>query len=323
MRLVCRRPHLGSWGLLALALALGWACSGTLDGWDDDGGPSPDGGGGGDSDGDGDAALTGCLTLGCPPGYECIRDMCVASDPCEDVVCSTPGEVCSGGVCVAGEGDLDGDGVRARDDCDDTDASVFPGAEERCNGVDDDCDGETDEGFDADGDGFTVCGGGVPEDADCDDDDPLAFPGGEEVCNGADDDCDGTVDDGLAARACSAMCGTGVESCLGGEWVCDAPATGECVPAETGTAPCGNCGTQSRTCSATCLWGGWSACAGEGECSAGSTRTDGCPNACMATVCSDTCTWGSTCGACSGTCSGFSQCGTTHFKQNDELGMRN
>ncbi|HCB07286.1 MAG TPA: hypothetical protein DEQ43_24060 [Nocardioides bacterium] len=33
-------------------------------------------------------------------------------------------------------------------DCDDGDASVFPGALETCNGVDDDCDGQVDEGLD-------------------------------------------------------------------------------------------------------------------------------------------------------------------------------
>ncbi|MCB9668120.1 MAG: putative metal-binding motif-containing protein [Alphaproteobacteria bacterium] len=31
-------------------------------------------------------------------------------------------------------------------DCDDVDLDVNPAAEEVCNGVDDDCDGETDEG---------------------------------------------------------------------------------------------------------------------------------------------------------------------------------
>src|SRR6185436_20741054 len=32
-------------------------------------------------------------------------------------------------------------------DCDDTDATVHPFASESCNGVDDDCDGNVDEGF--------------------------------------------------------------------------------------------------------------------------------------------------------------------------------
>jgi hypothetical protein len=42
--------------------------------------------------------------------------------------------------------DLDGDGVTASDgDCRPADAAAFPGAAERCNGRDDDCDGEVDE----------------------------------------------------------------------------------------------------------------------------------------------------------------------------------
>jgi endonuclease I len=38
--------------------------------------------------------------------------------------------------------DADGDGADACTDCDDTDPLRFPGADERCNGLDDDCDGE-------------------------------------------------------------------------------------------------------------------------------------------------------------------------------------
>jgi MYXO-CTERM domain-containing protein len=58
--------------------------------------------------------------------------------------------------------DEDGDGISVGDgDCDDDDDGVYPGADEVCNGVDDDCDGAADEGAldprtwyaDADGDG--------------------------------------------------------------------------------------------------------------------------------------------------------------------------
>lgn len=42
--------------------------------------------------------------------------------------------------------DADGDGVNDGPDCDDGDPMVNPGAKEICNGVDDDCDGDTDEG---------------------------------------------------------------------------------------------------------------------------------------------------------------------------------
>ena len=47
--------------------------------------------------------------------------------------------------------DNDGDGFYAQAncgtgvDCDDTDALIFPGADEKCNGKDDDCDGQVDE----------------------------------------------------------------------------------------------------------------------------------------------------------------------------------
>lgn len=113
--------------------------------------------------------------------------------------------------------DADGDFATADVDCDDDNPAVFPGAVERCNGIDDDCDGEIDEPSaedagvwwpDADGDGagrpdqvFTSCEveppSAVPAGApvDCDDDNPLAHPGRDETCSGFDDDCDGQVDE--------------------------------------------------------------------------------------------------------------------------------
>jgi hypothetical protein len=94
-------------------------------------------------------------------------------------------------------GDLDGDGFAGTSyggpDCDDADAAVFPGAEELCNGVDDDCDPATvfsngggDE-RDSDGDSYLAC-----ED-DCDDDDDEVHPNREDVCDGVDTDCDGVL----------------------------------------------------------------------------------------------------------------------------------
>ncbi len=124
--------------------------------------------------------------------------------------CFAPADV--KGVDDTGLVDGDGDGVSAGDDCDDADASIRPGAEERCNGVDDDCDGSVDEGLgdtvyvDADGDGYgddatarTDCdsaAGLVAQGGDCDDTDGDVHPGAVEACNGRDDDCDGETDDG-------------------------------------------------------------------------------------------------------------------------------
>jgi hypothetical protein len=105
-------------------------------------------------------------------------------------------QVCSAGACVSVNTDADGDGVKAAADCDDHDAAIHPGAAEICNGKDDNCDGKTDEGFDADGDGTPICAvsGKV---ADCDDKDPAVHPGAAETCNGKDDDCNGTIDEGF------------------------------------------------------------------------------------------------------------------------------
>lgn len=59
--------------------------------------------------------------------------------------CSMPCE--AGQVCIAGDciDDLDGDGFVSPADCDDNSDEVFPGAMETCNGIDDDCDMDTDE----------------------------------------------------------------------------------------------------------------------------------------------------------------------------------
>ena len=99
-------------------------------------------------------------------------------------------------------------------DCDDSDPAIHPGADEYCNGVDDDCDGTVDEPDavnaiiwyeDADQDGFgdpasaeLACDqptGFVASSDDCDDADPDQNPSATETCNGEDDDCDGEVDE--------------------------------------------------------------------------------------------------------------------------------
>ena len=95
-------------------------------------------------------------------------------------------------------GDLDDDGY-GLDDCGPQDRLVFPNAQEICDRVDNDCDGQVDETFDLDADGYladdeAACRA-LGQPLDCDDLDPSVHPDADEVCNGVDDDCSGHVDD--------------------------------------------------------------------------------------------------------------------------------
>jgi len=79
--------------------------------------------------------------------------------------------------------DDDLDGVPCDLDCDDSDPERFPGAEEACDGIDSDCDGQLE--VDHDRDGWFDCD-------DCDDNSAAVHPRGVDFpCDGIDGDCDG------------------------------------------------------------------------------------------------------------------------------------
>ncbi|MFH1469653.1 MAG: MopE-related protein, partial [Pseudomonadota bacterium] len=214
-------------------------CSGVID--DDYAADAPTWYSDTDADGYGDAAVT-AIACSQPTGFvpdttDC-DDTSAAVNPAATEACNGYDDDCDGTVDEAGasgeatwyaDADADGYGnplitdiacsqptgfVPDATDCDDTDAAVNPGADELCNGVDDDCDGDVDEDDatdattwypDADGDGYGDSSSGAPacaapsgtlsDGSDCDDGDAAIHPTATELCDGIDDDCDGTTDD--------------------------------------------------------------------------------------------------------------------------------
>jgi hypothetical protein len=97
-------------------------------------------------------------------------------------------------------------------DCNDNDASIYPGAFERCgDGKDNDCNGTVDDTRtyyrDYDGDGYggsfgsrlscSRLDGYITRGGDCNDNDAGINPGARERCDGKDNDCNGIVDDNV------------------------------------------------------------------------------------------------------------------------------
>lgn len=170
----------------------------------------------GDGFGDPETAVTACEG---EPGQVDDNTDCDDADPsvhpgAPEPDCTDPVDRdCDG---IAARVDGDGDGAAACEDCDDDDPTRSPDAEEVCNDLDDNCDGEVDEGLDetwyadADGDGFgdptlaiTDCdpgSGWVLDSTDCDDTTAARRPDAvRDYCDGLDNDCDGAIDEDVKA----------------------------------------------------------------------------------------------------------------------------
>ncbi len=249
-----RTPRRLRWCAALLGLALLAACN---DG--DQGGAASDGPRTGAGVRDGSVRLVDAAAPDVEPDVAFIED-CLDG---ETRPCGTDEGLCEAGIeaCALGlwTGRCEGETA---------------GTDERCNGLDDDCDGGVDEGLgvgsncklederhlqidgviacdaltgdavcaelpdcdtDADGDGVNVC-------QDCDDEDRGNFPGNEERCDGRDNDCDQRIDEPFALGE---VCRAGEGVCRrGGHTVCDAVGAGvtcDAVPLEpTGAELCGN-----------------------------------------------------------------------------------
>ncbi|MBP9828108.1 putative metal-binding motif-containing protein [Patescibacteria group bacterium] len=167
-----------------------------------------------DSDGDGFGnELVTVAACEVPTDYVALSGDC---DDVDSLTYPSAPEDCLTGVdnnCdgYVGSDDNDGDGVPACDDCDDGDFTIAPGADEYCDGIDNDCDALVDEEaldlqafyVDDDGDGYgtnefvLACSlpfGHAINPDDCDDADEDVNPIADDICDGLDNDCDGTAD---------------------------------------------------------------------------------------------------------------------------------
>ena len=159
----------------------------------------------------------------CPDGWRCVlytnsgaeaTHLCVRNKSCDD-----------------DDGDGYGEGETCLGpDCNDSDAEIYPGADETCDGLDNDCDSIIDDGFTVGilcTEGIGACEStGVVQ---CSEDGKQtecmaeAGEGTDEICDGLDNDCDGEVDEDVLS-CCQPgdviSCGLEIGACTSGNQTC-------------------------------------------------------------------------------------------------------
>ena len=158
-------------------------------------------------------------------GYPGTKDKICNKGQIQYTDCKTP---CSEEVCDLIDNDCDGEideGVE--NDC----GECGDPPDEICDFIDNNCDGQVDEGV------ANACGGcgkepeeicnGVDDDCDGDTDEGQlnacgkCGPEDEEICDGIDNDCNGLIDENLIDK-CSTDCEENLQYCVGGQWICTA-----------------------------------------------------------------------------------------------------
>jgi hypothetical protein len=241
---------------------------------------------------DRDGYTDGMTSVGCsaPQGYvlsallgDC-NDENNQINPGKTEICDGIDNNCNGlideGVKLVFYKDLDGDGYTdgitqvgcsaptgyvssaTSGDCNDNDPTINPAKTEICDGKDNNCNGQMDEGVllvfykDKDGDGYgdvndqtLVCTqptGYVSNSSDCNDNDPNINPGKTEICDGKDNNCNGQTDEGFNVGQ---SCTVGVGECARtGQYVCKADGSGTQCNATPGTPTAEICDGKDNDC---------------------------------------------------------------------------